>query len=432
MTAASLAVRALSCPNCGGRVELKGFSHSLSAVCINCLSVIDTSTPEFQITKQFEDRNRVRPLIPLGSRGKLEGKIYEAVGFQVREITVDGEKYSWREYVLFNPYAGFRYLSEYNNHWNWIRPTNALPAVRGGVGARATLSYEGRELKHFQTSHARTTFVMGEFPWRLQADEVVMVDDFVDPPLLVSRETTGSEVTFSAGSYIPGEAIQKAFQLKHPLPPPVGVFANQPSPYPETGSLWKMCLILAGIWMMLLLGSAVIFRGHPVFDKSFRYDASKGDDPFVTEEFALDGGTSNVGVRIKTNLVNDWVFMNLSLINTETGRAWDFGREISHYEDEGSGEDHVTIPAVPAGRYYLRIDPEMDDNASTLRYHSVDYAVSVTRGEPVYWWLWLVAPFLPLPALWRTLQRASFESRRWAESDYAPSTSGSDSSGDDD
>ena len=62
--------RAIECPSCGGSVELRGYSHSLSAVCIQCLSVIDTSSPELKILKQFQDQNRVRPLVPLGSRGR--------------------------------------------------------------------------------------------------------------------------------------------------------------------------------------------------------------------------------------------------------------------------------------------------------------------------------------------------------------------------
>jgi hypothetical protein len=426
MSGFATTVRSLACPNCGGVVELRGFKHTLSAVCIQCLSVIDASTPEFKIVQQFRDADRVQPLIPLGSRGKFEGKLYEAVGFQVRQIEVDGTAYAWREYVLFNPYAGFRYLSEYNNHWNWIRPTNALPQVRKGfTESRPTLYYNGRKFGHFQNSHARTVFVMGEFPWKVQADEVVMVDDFVDPPLLASRETTGNEVTFSIGEYLAPEAVQQGFGLKAALPTPVGVFANQPSPYASAGPMWMTCLLLCGVWAVLFMGSALLGGGKKVFEKSYRYEASTGDAPFVTNEFQLDGGNSTVGIRTRTDLVNDWVYLNLSLINSETGRAWDFGREISNYSDEGSPDDHVTIPGVPAGKYYLRIDPEMDDNAATLQRHALTYRISVDRGEPVYWWLWLALPLLPLPALWRTLQRAGFETKRWAESDYAPQT-GSD------
>ncbi|MGN7062052.1 DUF4178 domain-containing protein, partial [Neisseria sp. P0001.S006] len=73
------------------------------------------------------------PLIPLGTRGKFHGDAYEAIGFQVRTIHVEGEAYSWAEYLLFNPFKGFRYLTEYNGHWNDVKPVKSLPKfVRSG------------------------------------------------------------------------------------------------------------------------------------------------------------------------------------------------------------------------------------------------------------------------------------------------------------
>ncbi len=28
--------------------------------------------------------------------------------------------FQWREYLLFNPYKGYAFLSEYNGHWNFF------------------------------------------------------------------------------------------------------------------------------------------------------------------------------------------------------------------------------------------------------------------------------------------------------------------------
>jgi len=80
-------------------------------------------------------------------RGQIEGVTWEAIGFQVRQIVVDDVPYSWDEYLLFNPYYGFRYLSEYEGHWNYIRtlplvPRNisgARPARRRSSSASSTL-----------------------------------------------------------------------------------------------------------------------------------------------------------------------------------------------------------------------------------------------------------------------------------------------------
>src|SRR5277367_1031577 len=148
--------KALYCPNCGGPVELRGFGHALTVVCPQCLSVLDASTPEYQILQTFQETQRIEPLIPLGSRGKFSDAEYEAIGFQERTAGDGYDTYSWREYLLFNPYQGFRYLSEYNGHWNFIRMLNGLPKA-AHVGKRSGVEYDGRKYARFSSAKAQTT-----------------------------------------------------------------------------------------------------------------------------------------------------------------------------------------------------------------------------------------------------------------------------------
>ena len=75
-------VRTLECPNCGGTVQLK-YERTINAVCIQCLSILDATTPALQILQKFEGKQRYQPMIPLGTRGKLPSGQYEAIGFQI-------------------------------------------------------------------------------------------------------------------------------------------------------------------------------------------------------------------------------------------------------------------------------------------------------------------------------------------------------------
>src|SRR5712671_3800331 len=93
-------VRSLSCPNCGGPVQLRGFAHTLSVVCAQCHSVLDTSTPEVRILQAVQSQERIEPVIPLGTRGEIHGAQYEVIGFQVREVEAGGDTWSWNEYLL--------------------------------------------------------------------------------------------------------------------------------------------------------------------------------------------------------------------------------------------------------------------------------------------------------------------------------------------
>src|SRR5262245_46000664 len=160
-------VKGLNCPNCGGALSVRGFEHTLSVVCPQCLSVLDAKDPNLQVLQQFEGKTRLTLKIPLGTRGQWQGAVHEVIGFQQRTIQVGGESYSWEEYLLFNPYKGFRYLTVYNGHWNDVRTVRALPE-NPGWGLRPAVRLDGVSYKHFQSANAETTYVLGEFPWQVR------------------------------------------------------------------------------------------------------------------------------------------------------------------------------------------------------------------------------------------------------------------------
>src|SRR5260370_31218286 len=86
--------KGLNCPNCGGPVEIRGFAHTLSAVCPSCHSILDTSTPIIKVLQTVQIAEEIQPQIPFGTRGEFGGATYEVIGFQRREIQEADE---WRE-----------------------------------------------------------------------------------------------------------------------------------------------------------------------------------------------------------------------------------------------------------------------------------------------------------------------------------------------
>ncbi len=392
-----------------------------------------------QVLQQFKAAIKYEPLIPLGTRGKLRGVLYELVGCQRRGIEVDGVTYSWSEYVLFNPYKGFRYLTEYNGHWNYTSPLRSLPDNPGDAGSEAPVTYLGQTYRHFQSAEAKTGFVLGEFPWQVRVGEAVDVTDYVSPPRVLSSETTkDKEVTWSLGEYMTGTDVWKTFSLPGAPPPPVGVYENQPSPFASTPkTIWKYCGIFLVVALLLLIAHSVMAKEKHVFSNSYVFDpASTGEHSFVTEPFELTGRTAPVKIETTTDLDNAWIGLDYALINQDTGDAYDVNREISYYygydEDgswtEGKQHDSVDLPAVPPGHYYLRIEPESDPG------RSISYTVTLTHGATVYLWFLVATGLLVVPAVFATWRSMNFEHMRWQESDHASGSSSSsdDSSGDDD
>ena len=179
-----------NCPSCGASISMSTMGWSVNIVCGTCGAILDAQDPNLRVLQQHERRITVTPRIELGTRGNWKGVKWEAVGFQEVTITVDGDDYSWREYVCFNPYHGFIYLSEYDGHWNVIEKMQKRPDV--DPERTFNFEFEGKQWKHFQTSRARTTFALGEFPWEVNVGDEVQSMDFISPPFIMSAEGTAT------------------------------------------------------------------------------------------------------------------------------------------------------------------------------------------------------------------------------------------------
>ena len=414
--------KALLCPHCGGPVERRGFGHTLTVVCPQCLSVLDASEPLLQVLQEVEAaQSRRTLLIPLGTRGNFRGTAWELIGFQTRAADDD----EWEEYLLFNPYHGFRYLTHYDGHWNFVTPLEALPGSRDPRG-RAPVTYEGRVYRRFSGGQATTTFVLGEFPWRVKMGDQVYTQDYIDPPSVLSAEMTNDEITWSKGDYVPGAEIWKAFQLPGRPPQPRGVYLNQTSPHStQSGSIWATF----GLMLLILVGLALFFatfsQREVVLRETHHFSSlAQGEPSFVTPVFDLTGRTATLEVAVHTDLDQDWSYFNFALINDQSGEAFDFGREVSYYHDsddtEGSRDASVLIPSVPPGRYYLRVEPEMDSG------HSMAYDLTLRHDVPSYAWFWIAAGLLLIPPVVHTMRARGFETQRWMNSDRSPVLKGDD------
>jgi ribosomal protein S27E len=418
-----VSVRSVNCPNCGAATAVRTFGHAVNVVCQNCRSILDAANPGVTILQRFTDAVREEPLIPLGTRGKLLEIECEVVGFQVRQIVVDHVAYQWREYLLFNPYREFRYLTEYAGHWNVVSTINTLPEG-GPTPDGSARSYRGQRYRHFQTADATTTFVLGEFPWQIRVGDTTTGSDYVAPPFMLSAEVDADkEVTWSLGRYTRGDEIWKSLSLAGAPPEPVGVFANQPSPFQRvTGTMWRNAGLLVILAALLWIAHLVSARGRQSFAGNFAFDPrAAAEASLVTPVFALDGRPTAVEIETTTNLDNQWLFVGYALVNDETGQAFEVGRDVSYYhgvEDgeswtEGSPRDSVDLPSVPPGRYFLRIETEGERTAQPIRYR-----VRVLRDVSTSLWFLVALVLILVPPILATRRAFTFERQRWQESDH--------------
>lgn len=410
-----------NCRNCGAAIELRALEMTKTVACTSCAAIQDPNDANLVILQTSKALERVKPTIPLGSRGTLHGHEFEVIGFAYRTITVEGEEYGWKEYVLFNRRQGFRYLSEYEGHWNDIRTVRALPQpVRSG--GRLAASYLGRTYRIFQTAPATVRFVLGEFPWQVRSGDVATVSDYIAPPLMLSAEKTPDETTWSIGEYTDGRQLWQAFGLPGGPPKPAGVFANQPSPYGgKPASYWGLFVVLALVLFFVGALRTIAAARQSVFSGSYLYRPGSAESSFVTPVFSIPGRASNVEVQTTADVQNNWIGFDYALINVDTGDAFDFSREVGYYSGtdsdgrwtEGSTADSTVLPTIAPGRYYLRVEPETDATSPP-----VSYKIALRRDVPSPEYYLMALGVLLIPPIVVTLRSAAFESKRWQESDF--------------
>jgi hypothetical protein len=118
------------CPACGGPLELRAEGVSESLACPHCSAVLDARDPRHQVLARYRAKVGPPPKLPIGTMGELRGEKLQVVGQQRRAVRYSGVIYTWDEYLVWNPYKGFRWLVESNGHWLLMKTIEDKPGVK--------------------------------------------------------------------------------------------------------------------------------------------------------------------------------------------------------------------------------------------------------------------------------------------------------------
>jgi len=411
-------VKALQCPACGGAIAIHDPAVQ-SVACPSCLSVLEPANESLRILQKAKGATRIEPRIPLGSVGRFAGHDWTVIGFQQRVITAEGIDYPWQEYLLHHPEEGFRWLVESKGHWNWVSTISKPPHYQVGLPAAM---HNGEAYSRFSEGSAVTRYVIGEFTWKISVGETWETIDFIAPPKMLSREACHNEITWSLGEYLPTEEVAAAFKLKVPLPAPVGIGTNQPNPRREShrkvcSSFWKF-LALAVVTQLLwvfILGSRTLLDQRLVFSPT-------NDEPVTTQTFQLDKTARNLVLRHDTDLDNNWLGLDMTLVEKTSGRAWLAQSDVAYWHGVDDGESwsegdrtrELVFRDVPAGTYYFVIDPEI----SAEKPVNVADRVKVIRDQAAWSNFFFLLIFLALFPMFSRHRLQSFEAERWEDADF--------------
>jgi len=240
--------RGFNCPNCGAPVTVN-FESSKSITCGSCHSIIDLTQGIGGELKHAEQDEPVRPLIALGTLGQLQGVQWQVVGFQHRmgNAPGDDEHFGWDEYLLFNKKRGFSFLVDAEDRWSMVKPTTGAPTM---AESGATASYLGKRYQQQYAYNAETTYVAGEFYWKVERGQTTFNRDFASGNSLLSMERSPNELTWSSGDKLDSAAVAAAFKLDAKKE----MFKrNDASPVSAASSLGCGTIILIVVIILILL-----------------------------------------------------------------------------------------------------------------------------------------------------------------------------------
>ena len=405
------ATRSLACPSCGAPTEIRAPGQSVTLTCGYCgsdLSVDERGTESALSLIQKSEQLVWKPTLPLGKRGTLAGVPWEVIGAMERSVRVDGTRYAWVEYLLHNPYRGWRWLvQDGQDHWSLVQRLPGLPSIEGNRAA-----WRDARFDHFQSGEARTDRVLGEFTWEVHRGDVASTADFVAPPRMLSKEATGDEVVWSIGTWLPHTAIAEAFKVD--LPTPTGIAPHQPNPYQEPAAkraAWTTAALGCGAAVVIWLLHSLLSANETLLTQTWQ-TTPNAEDIWVSDAFAVpDGGRNSLHLEVSSTLDRDLGEVHVALLH-EAGEA------VLPQLDGGANSGDAWIADPAAGSWVARVEVAKNPTvaAATL---GQTVRLEIVRDAPwrVLDWAALLVPLLVPLGL--TLAAGQVEKQRWANSDHA-------------
>lgn len=360
----------MECPQCHGALELRAPDAALRVVCPYCQTLSEVGDGKLAPLKTLKKHD---PPIPLGKRGSLRGTPYQIIGYNQRRIVKTG--FVFDEYVMAageGGKLGFHYLLEAGGHYTLVRPAH-LGDIKGKGPTRY---YEGELYTLCERCTTEVSHLAGEFPWAVELGERVRVEDYARPGWLLSLETSlgeRQELNVSLGEYLEPAEVHSAFG-----PPAVSrsyIAPHQPNPHAAAYArqkpvFWRSFLALLGIMVLALFLSNHRRDRHQLALSTVAGAEPGAEQLFLSEPFELGrkgllSGRAAVEVGLRAEVDNSWLGTDLVLINDDSGESHTLSLELGYYHGVADGESWsegtkratALLPAVPAGRYILRVEP---------------------------------------------------------------------------
>jgi Domain of unknown function (DUF4178) len=403
-----------TCVECGHVNIAKGKALTLALTCTKCGLYFYTHS-----TLNFKFINNHASIIPVGTRGKINGAMYEVMAFTVKRDK--RHKYNWHEYALFNPYRGVAFLTQYDGNWNFLKPYSKHP---WSFGNTETPEIDKGKFKLYAKYRSEVLFASGEyFADILDVTETSQHFEHINPPYILNFEENNKRLGAYLGEYISPTTVLTAFNLpKATFPKKEGFGYTEPLLF----AFKERSLMMVTLGALIAATLIFIFFNNTATNKKVLQANFDSKDlgtqkMFATTSFELEGDLKNLEVKISAPLSNDWFYAEYSLINEATDEEVIFTKELEYYrgteggEDwtEGTNESSAFLSSIPGGKYHINIYPEF-----SLSNH--EFTIQLFRDVPFYSNFFISITLLCVFPLGLLIYKSHKEKQRWSESEFGP------------
>ena len=206
----------IQCPHCGGG-SIKKDERTQLIVCAHCGSRLDVSGAEAKVLSAGKQQRHKFPF-ELGSSFRWKGIRYEFTARLVYNDEGEPDEIT-REYLLYNPFHGSLWLSEYNNRFSLSGPTHVMPRndpFSRHAGSGKLKTYDNQVWICDETGTYELTYVDGALPWIAEKGDKIHYAEYhlkSTPSRHYEAQKIKDEIEFSIGDDISLAQVRKATGL---------------------------------------------------------------------------------------------------------------------------------------------------------------------------------------------------------------------------
>lgn len=353
------------------------------------------------------------PVVIEGTRYEVMGRLYYV------EPDEDGE-YPSMEYVLYDPDAGYLWLSEDNGHFTISRPYHVRFSVPPIPVPKMSVAVGKETFKVYESGELTLRWVDGALPWTATVGEKTRYTHLIKPPEYVDQEITGSELELFRGRYVSHEEMKEAVPEGVRLPSPHGVHSCQPyRPASWLSGMWRVGIGFLLLNVILVVYSFIADKGNIVLKDQIAAGQYKGEH--LTKPFTVPRDRCILRLRGSAPLSNSWLAMDFAVVNAKEEVISEFSGEASYYSGvdsegswtEGSRSFTSYFKVQKAGTYRLLVHAQGGTGVGGGPRNETMH-ITLATNTTISWYFFIPILLSGAVACLEPVMKWLFDQRRWA------------------